>query len=59
MNGKGVTETYNHLIDAGVNKVTMKLYDGGRHEMLNEINRKEVYQDLLTKMEEMLTSDEI
>ncbi|HSR04599.1 MAG TPA: alpha/beta fold hydrolase [Proteiniclasticum sp.] len=58
MSGKGVTETFNHLIDADVKKVTMKLYDGGRHEMLNEINRKEVYQDLLAKMEEMLMSEE-
>lgn len=27
--------------------VTMKLYKDGRHEMLNEINNKEVYGDIL------------
>ena len=27
--------------------VTMKLYDGARHEILNEINRKEVYEDII------------
>ncbi len=56
--GKGVTETYNNLLDAEVNLVTMKLYEDGRHEMLNEVNRKEVYQDLLMKMEEMLSHNE-
>lgn len=27
--------------------VSLKLYKGGRHEMLNEINRAEVYSDIL------------
>jgi alpha-beta hydrolase superfamily lysophospholipase len=27
--------------------VTMKLYPGGRHEMLNEINRDEVMADVV------------
>jgi alpha-beta hydrolase superfamily lysophospholipase len=31
-------------------KVLMKLYPKGRHEMLNETNREEVYQDLLEWM---------
>ena len=25
----------------------MKLYEGGRHEMLNEINKDEVYADIM------------
>ena len=25
----------------------MRLYPGGRHEMLNEINKREVYQDVV------------
>ena len=28
-------------------QVEMKLYEDGRHEMLNEINKEEVYQDVL------------
>lgn len=28
--------------------VSIKLYPGGRHEMLNEINKDEVYTDILT-----------
>ena len=27
--------------------VSIKLYEGGRHEMLNEINKDEVYSDIL------------
>jgi alpha-beta hydrolase superfamily lysophospholipase len=33
---------------AGLTDVTEKEYPGGRHEMLNEINRDEVLQDLLS-----------
>ncbi|MBO1264540.1 lysophospholipase [Proteiniclasticum sp. SCR006] len=57
--GKGVTETFNRLLDTEVKTVTMKLYEDGRHEMLNELNRKEVYQDLLMKIEEMVALNEI
>ena len=45
--GEGVRKVYGFFQDAGVRDVTMKLYPGGRHEMLNEINRDEVYQDVL------------
>lgn len=33
--------------DAGLARVTHKFYPGGRHEMLNEINRDEVHADLV------------
>lgn len=45
--GKGVTEVYDKLKAAGVSNVQLKLYKDGRHEMLNEINRKDVYNDIL------------
>ena len=32
----------------GLGDVTVKLYEGGRHEMLNETNRREVVRDLIT-----------
>ena len=35
------------LKDAGIVDISCKLYPGGRHEMLNEINKFEVYEDLL------------
>ncbi|MPM84797.1 Monoacylglycerol lipase [bioreactor metagenome] len=41
--GKGVTEVYQKLLDTGHQKVSMKLFDGMRHEILNETNREEVY----------------
>ena len=46
--GKGVEKAYKAFCDAGLHDVTMKLYPGGRHEMLNETNRDEVMQDILT-----------
>ncbi len=45
--GKGVEKVYRLFKDAGIQNVTLKLYPGGRHEMLNEINREEVFSDLL------------
>lgn len=45
--GKGVLKVEQFIKDAGVQDVTLKLYDGGRHEMLNETNRQEVYTDVL------------
>ncbi len=44
--GKGVEEVIGLYKKHG-NPVTGKLYPGGRHEMLNEINRYEVYTDVL------------
>ncbi len=44
--GKGVRQVAKWLEDTG-HTVAMKLYSEGRHEMLNEINRTEVYQDVL------------
>lgn len=45
-NGAGVRRVYQELKAAGVRDITLKLYEGGRHEMLNEINRTEVLADL-------------
>lgn len=46
--GKGVETVYEALKSAGVKDVEIKLYPDARHEVLNEINRSEVYQDVLT-----------
>ncbi len=45
--GKGPQQVADRLKDAGVRSVTLKLYDGLRHEILNEGCRKEVYEDIL------------
>lgn len=45
--GKGVKKVYDRLVGADVRNVSMKLYEGARHELVNEINRSEVYADIL------------
>ena len=45
--GKGVQHVRNLFLDAGLQDVTMELYAGGRHEMLNELNHDIVMDDLL------------
>ncbi len=52
--GAGVKTTMRELLDAGVKDVSMKLYENGRHEMLNEVERETVYNDLIAWMEEYL-----
>ena len=36
---------------AGCRDVTLKLYPGGRHEMFNELDRQQVFDDLLAWLE--------
>ena len=50
-NGKGVRAVYERLKRAGVN-ASLRLYEGGRHEMHNELNADEVYADLKAYLEE-------
>lgn len=45
--GRGVKKVASQYIDAGVSDLTLKLYEGGRHEMLNEVNKNEVRQDFI------------
>jgi alpha-beta hydrolase superfamily lysophospholipase len=40
--------------EAGLSRVTTRFYAGGRHEMLNEINREEVTRDLLDWLRSVL-----
>ena len=55
--GKGVRQAYQSYVDAGIKDVTLKLYPGDRHEILNELDREEVYQDLLTWFESHLDAN--
>ena len=52
--GVGVEKAYKAFCDAGLTDVTIRLYPGGRHEMLNEINREDVKQDILNWIMERL-----
>ena len=49
--GKGVRKVERMFREAGCRDVTVKLYPEGRHEMLNEINRQQVMEDLLEWLE--------
>lgn len=49
--GAGVKSVAELLKDSGHSRVTLKLYPGCRHEVLNETNRREVMEDLLAWME--------
>ena len=44
--GKGVRQVAEEFRQAGLRDVTLALYEGGRHEMFNELNRDEVYAAL-------------
>lgn len=54
--GMGVMQVVDEYKKAGCTDVSVNIYDGGRHEMLNEINRDRVYEDVknwsLSKVEE-------
>lgn len=45
--GKGVRKVAELFHGAGVEDISLRLYPEGRHEMLNEINRTQVYEDVL------------
>jgi alpha-beta hydrolase superfamily lysophospholipase len=47
VSGKAVIEAAEQYKEIGIKNVMYKLYEDGRHEMLNEINRDEVYQDII------------
>lgn len=52
--GVGVEKAYKAFCDAGLHDVKMRLYPGGRHEMLNETNHTEVYKDILDWINEKI-----
>lgn len=45
-NGKGVKKLVEVYKNSGLTNVEMKLYPEGRHEILNEMNRMVVYEDI-------------
>lgn len=46
--GKGITRHANAVRQAGVETVSLQLFQGGRHEMLNETNAGEVREHVLS-----------
>ncbi len=51
---KGVQKVCDAYKKAGIREVGIRIYKGGRHEMLNEINRDEVYKDIIEWLDKHL-----
>lgn len=45
--GNGVINLYNQYKELGAKDISYKLYKNGRHEMLNEVNKNEVIEDII------------
>lgn len=52
--GKSVTKLFKKYQKNGMKAIAMRLYEGAKHELLNETNRDEVKKDVLSWMEEAL-----
>ncbi len=44
--GKGVQQAYDKFKAAGIEDLSLKLYEGDRHEILNELDRETIYVDI-------------
>jgi len=53
-NGKEVEALYEEFQKHGYENVAFKLYENARHEILNELNKEEVYEDVLRWMNAVL-----
>lgn len=53
--GKGIEEIKGRLATSGHFNAEVKLYDGARHEILNEINKKDVYDDILSWLDKTIS----
>ena len=51
---KGVKKVYKSYEKAGIKDLSIKFYENGRHEMLNEIIRDEVSNDIIDWLEHHL-----
>lgn len=49
--GKGPCEVYERLNDSGCDNVSLKLYEGARHELHTETNKEEFFSDLVSWIE--------
>lgn len=52
--GAGVKKAYETYVQAKITDVTMKLYPDDRHEILNELDRENVYEDIYRWMQNYL-----
>ena len=45
--GALVEKVYKQYVDCGIKNVSIKLYENDRHEILNELDKEVVYEDIL------------
>jgi alpha-beta hydrolase superfamily lysophospholipase len=55
--GKGVKKLYYQYKQADIQNTELKLFKNGRHEMLNEINKEEVYNYIYNWIDKTLLND--
>lgn len=55
--GRDVEKVYRLYKKAGVKDVSIRLYENDRHEVLNEQDRQQVYEDILKWMEEKIQEE--
>lgn len=56
--GRGVQAAYDSLEAAGMSNLSMKLYEGDRHEILNETDREAVMKDTWDWIKKVITNKE-
>ena len=56
--GKGPRLVAESFLKAGIHDVTLKLYPGDRHEILNELDKKKVDRDLLKWIDARIKAEE-
>ncbi len=49
--GEGPKYVYKHLLIHGTEDLTLKLYEGARHELFNETTREEIFSDMESWLE--------
>lgn len=55
--GLGTKRLYDEYKRLGLSNLRIKIYEGARHEILNEIDRKEVYLDILNWLRECVLTE--
>ncbi|MBQ3970165.1 MAG: alpha/beta fold hydrolase [Clostridia bacterium] len=57
-NGKGVMEVFKNLESRGVSDLSFKLYRDCRHELLNELNKEEIMDEIICWINNRITTDQ-
>ncbi|MBQ3841526.1 MAG: lysophospholipase [Ruminiclostridium sp.] len=57
--GKGVKRAFSAFRRAGMKHIHIKLYPGARHELLNELNKEDVMNDIIFWLEKNLSKQQL